>query len=93
MQKLVKKKQLRKFCFLIGVGLPILVGWVHPAITGHMFRFWTLWFGISSFLLGIFVAFNVMNKNAFKDLKGYAKKWHKYKHKEEEMQTEQAGKV
>ena len=30
-------------------------------------------------------AFEKMNKNAFSDLKQYAKKWHKYKHKEEEM--------
>tara|TARA_Y100001938_G_C8020432_1_gene395004 strand:- start:665 stop:940 length:276 start_codon:yes stop_codon:yes gene_type:complete len=30
-------------------------------------------------------AFHKMNKNAFNDLKQYAKKWHKYKHKEEDM--------
>ena len=30
-------------------------------------------------------AFQVMNKIAFNDLKQYAEKWHKYKHKEDEM--------
>ncbi len=30
-------------------------------------------------------AFHIMNTNAFKDLKQYANKWHKYKYKEEEM--------
>ena len=30
-------------------------------------------------------AFNVMQKKCFKDLKEYASKWHKYKHKEEDM--------
>ena len=31
-------------------------------------------------------AFNKMHKSAMNDLKSYADKWHKYKHKEEHLQ-------
>jgi len=53
MKESISKKQLRKFGFLIGFGIPIVLGWAIPAISGHMFRTWTLLIGISSLLLGI----------------------------------------
>ena len=49
----ISKKQLREFGFLIGLGFPIIIGWILPVIFGHYFRFWTLWVGVPSFLLGI----------------------------------------
>ncbi len=50
----ISKKQLRDFGLLIGFGLPLIVGWLIPLITGHGFRFWTLWISIPTFLLGLF---------------------------------------
>ena len=49
----VSKKQLREFGLLIGIGFPIFIGWLIPAISGHLFKTWSLWVGIPSLLLGI----------------------------------------
>ena len=49
----IAKKQLREFGFLIGFGFPILIGWIIPAISGHIFRSWSLWVGCPSLILGI----------------------------------------
>ena len=49
----ISQKQLREFGFLIGFGLPIIFGWMIPAITGHIFRYWTLWVGCLSLMLVI----------------------------------------
>ena len=49
----MNKKQLREFGFLIGFGMPILVGWIIPAIGGHLFRTWTFWISIPSLIIGI----------------------------------------
>ncbi len=48
------KKQLREFGFLVGFGFPILIGWVLPAFTGHLFRTWTLFVGSPFLTLAIF---------------------------------------
>ena len=48
----ISKKQLREFGFLIGLGFPILIGWIIPAISGHFFRTWTLWIAIPSLIIG-----------------------------------------
>ena len=53
MKKSISKKQLREFGFLIGFGFPIIVGWIIPAISGHIFRSWSLWIGFPSLILGI----------------------------------------
>ena len=50
----INKKQLREFGFLIGLGLPLFIGWIIPSITGHDFRSWTLLIGIPSLIIGIF---------------------------------------
>lgn len=50
----VSKKQLREFGFLIGFGFPIIIGWLHPLISGHHFRLWTMWVGLASIFFGIF---------------------------------------
>ena len=53
MKESISKKQLREFGFLIGLGFPILIGWILPTITGHGFRAWTLWVGIPGLILGL----------------------------------------
>ena len=53
MRKSISNKQLRQFGFLIGFGFPIIIGWLIPVITGHLFRSWSLWVGCSALILGI----------------------------------------
>ncbi len=53
MKQLIPKKKLREFGFLIGIGFPMLVGWILPAITGHGFRLWAIWIGLIGLILGI----------------------------------------
>ena len=49
----ISKKQLREFGFLIGLGIPLIIGWIIPAAGGHMFRIWTLSIGIPILVLGV----------------------------------------
>jgi len=49
----IDKKQLREFGLLIGLGFPILIGWIIPAFGGHAFREWTLLIAIPFLFLGI----------------------------------------
>ena len=53
MRNRISKKQLREFGFLIGFGFPIIIGWLIPAISGHLFRTWSLWIGFPALILGI----------------------------------------
>ena len=53
MKGFISTKQLREFGFLIGLGFPIIIGLIIPAITGHVFKSWTLLIGIPSLILGI----------------------------------------
>ena len=53
MRKSIAKKQLRQFGFILGFGFPIIIGWLIPAITGHLFRSWSLWVGCPALILGI----------------------------------------
>ena len=53
MKSHISKKQLREFGFLLGFGIPIIMGWILPTINGHNFRYWTLWIGIISLLVSI----------------------------------------
>ena len=53
MKELISKKKLREFGFLIGIGFPILIGWIIPAITGHGVRLWAFWIGLIGLILGI----------------------------------------
>ena len=57
MKESISKKQLREFGVLIGLGIPIFIGWVIPAISGHIFRAWTLWIGVPFLLLGLLKPF------------------------------------
>ena len=53
MKNKISKKQLREFGLLVGFGFPLIIGWLIPAIYGHIFRFWTLWLGLIFLFLGI----------------------------------------
>ena len=53
MKETISKKQLREFGLLIGLGLPILLGWLLPSLFGHQFRTWTLWIGVPGLLIGL----------------------------------------
>tara|TARA_Y100001968_G_scaffold231300_1_gene214083 strand:+ start:1259 stop:1654 length:396 start_codon:yes stop_codon:yes gene_type:complete len=52
-QSSISQKKLREFGFLIGIGFPVIIGWIIPSISGHLFRFWSLWIGVPLFILGI----------------------------------------
>ena len=53
MKKSIPEKQLREFGLLIGIGFPIIVGWIIPEIRGYAFRAWTLWLSIPALITGI----------------------------------------
>lgn len=53
MKETISKKQLREFGLLIGLGFPILIGWLIPALTGHGLREWTLWVGFLGLIIGL----------------------------------------
>ena len=53
MKDTFSKKQLREFGLLVGLGFPILLGWLLPSLFGHEFRAWTLWVGITGLTLGL----------------------------------------
>ena len=52
MKETISKKQLREFGFLIGIGFPLLIGWLLPAIAGHGLKAWTFLIGVPSFIIG-----------------------------------------
>ena len=53
MIKSPSKKQLREFGLIIGFGVPIIIGWFIPMISGYGFHLWSLWVGFPSIILGI----------------------------------------
>lgn len=53
MKETISKKQLREFGLLIGLGFPILIGWLIPSFAGNGFRVWTLWVGALGLAFGI----------------------------------------
>ncbi|WP_413683855.1 SxtJ family membrane protein [Prochlorococcus sp. MIT 1011] len=55
----ISKKKLKEFSYLIGIGLPVIVGWILPLMTGHLFRSWTLWISIPILLTGVFCPYKL----------------------------------
>ena len=53
MRNNISRKQLREFGWLIGFGLPIIIGWLIPAVAGHGFRVWTFFIGIFKYILDL----------------------------------------
>ena len=42
----ISQKKLREFGYLIGIGIPFLIGTIIPLISGHPVRIWTFVFGV-----------------------------------------------
>ena len=42
MKNNIQQKTLREFGLLIGVVIPILIGWLLPSLGSHPFRLWTI---------------------------------------------------
>ena len=59
MGKINSKKQLREFGLLVGIGFPLVFGWIIPIITGHEIRIWTIWLGSPIVFLGIFFPYHL----------------------------------
>ena len=53
MNILTSKKTLRDFGFLLGIGFPIIIGFLIPLITGHEFRIWTIYIGLPLLIIGL----------------------------------------
>ena len=53
MHNTLSKRQLKEFGLLVGLGFPILIGWIIPLFGGHSFRTWTLWVGCPLLILGL----------------------------------------
>ena len=53
MKTTISEKKLREFGMLIGLGFPILLGWLIPLLGGHQFRAWTLLIGFPGLILGL----------------------------------------
>jgi len=51
MNQAICKKQLRKFGLLIGIGFPLVIGLIIPAIVGHELKSWTLWIAVPALVL------------------------------------------
>ena len=50
----IPKRKLKEFSYLIGIGFPLIFGYIIPLITGHPFRTWPLWISIPILLSGVF---------------------------------------
>ena len=57
MKKIISKKELREFGFIIGFAFPILVGWFIPIITGNAFKVWTIYLGVLGITMGLIAPF------------------------------------
>ena len=53
MKSSINTKQLRQFSYLVGIGFPLLIGYLIPLMFGHDFRFWTLLTGLPLLFLGL----------------------------------------
>jgi len=53
MKEKIFKKQLREFGLIIGLGFPLLIGWLLPSLAGHGLRIWTFWVGVPVFIIGL----------------------------------------
>ena len=47
----ISKKTLKQFGLLIGIGFPLIIGWIIPLIAGHPFRSWTLFISLPTIIL------------------------------------------
>ncbi len=54
MKEILSKKQLREFGLIVGIGLPIIIGFLVPLLLGHNFRLWTIWLAFPLLISAIF---------------------------------------
>ena len=54
MRNTLSNEKLREFGYLIGFGFPLIIGLILPLLTGHNFRFWTLYISVISLIFAIF---------------------------------------
>lgn len=54
MKESISKTKLREFGIFVGICFPIIIGWLIPSISGHVFRVWTIVLGVPLLMLGIF---------------------------------------
>jgi len=47
-------KKLSEFGYVIGFGFPLIIGLIIPLLTGHSYKFWTLYISIISLIFAIF---------------------------------------
>ena len=73
--KKISKKQLSEFGFLISFVVPILIGWILPYFTGHGFRLWTIWVGITFLILNLINPFLLLYPYKFWMWIGHALGW------------------
>ena len=74
-KKTLKEFELRQFGFLIGIGLPLLIGWLIPLIIGHDFRIWTIYISIPSIFSAIIYPKLLINPYKFWMLLGEILGW------------------
>ena len=46
-------KKYKEFGYLVGLGFPLIIGYLIPYFSGHSFATWTLFFGIPLLIIGI----------------------------------------
>ena len=53
MKKVITKKQLREFGIIVGLFFPLIIGWLIPFLSGHLFRFWTIFVALPFLIIGV----------------------------------------
>ena len=57
MKEKISKKQLREFGVTVGIGFPLLIGYLVPYFAGHGFKLWTLFVGVPGIILALIAPF------------------------------------
>jgi len=56
----ISNSKLRNFSYIVGIGIPLVIGWLIPKFTGHEFRLWTLFIGLPILIIGLFAPKNLL---------------------------------
>lgn len=52
MKKNIEIIKLRQFSLIVGIGFPLIIGWIIPIIFGHSLRIYTIFVGLIILVLG-----------------------------------------
>ena len=52
MKKNIDITKLRQFSLIVGIGFPLIIGWIIPIIFGHSLRIYTIFVGLIILVLG-----------------------------------------